>query len=560
MKNSNQIRIREKLNILLILLIFISLKNTYAQWAPMGSVSGLGSWPSVFVLDQSTIFVAGGETGPVIWRSTDGGINFSQLPANGLPSSSSGRFLTCVWATSPNTIFAGDGSTSGNGLIKNSKVYKTTNGGTNWTTILNTGTNVYGFINGVVFSRTNTNVGIANSDPNSTTEKFKTWKTTNGGNNWTLFEADAPNSCGAQNSVFLIDENFFGFGLNTANARVALTTNGGANFIFSNLAGAGGDNGFVATVAFSSDKLNGIAGTSQTSTTVARTTNGGINWFAQTIPCTITGHCNVKWVTGTPVVYMVISNSSGTQCLKSVDNGSNWSFYTFPAGASNVSHTDLLYNYNKMLENEIYLFAANNTGNIFSLHEIPMPVTLSSFLYRVKENNTILNWTTSEEVNNFGFEIYRKPSSTEQDWINAGFLKGAGTKNTPTFYSFEDKNLKPGKYSYRLKQIDYNGNFEFFNLSSTVEIGKPDKFTLHPNYPNPFNSSTKISYSIPENGFVTLKIYDASGKEIKTLIKENQTAGNYNLIFSGSNLSTGTYFCRLESNNYSSIIKLLCIK
>lgn len=169
MKNISSIQSGEKLRIFLIILLLFSSKPNFSQWMQGGSVSGLGSWPSIFVLDINTIFIVGGQTGPVIWRSTNGGINFSQLPTNGLPTSSSGRFLTCVWATDVNTIFAGDGATTGNGLIKNAKVYRTTNGGTNWTTILNTGTNVYGFINGVVFSRTNTNLGVANSDPNSTT-------------------------------------------------------------------------------------------------------------------------------------------------------------------------------------------------------------------------------------------------------------------------------------------------------------------------------------------------------------------------------------------------------
>ncbi|MFA5300970.1 MAG: hypothetical protein WC389_22485, partial [Lutibacter sp.] len=194
---------RKSLLLLTIIAITFFISNyTFSQWQNIGTVSELGNWPSIFTLDQSTIYVVGGVTGPVIWRSTNGGLNFTQLPTNGLPLASSNRFLTCVWATDVDEIYVGDGATTGNGLVKNAKIYKTTNGGTNWITILNSGTNVYGFINGIVFSRTNTTLGIANSDPNSETEKFKNWKIANGGTNWTLFEADAPNSCGAQNSVF----------------------------------------------------------------------------------------------------------------------------------------------------------------------------------------------------------------------------------------------------------------------------------------------------------------------------------------------------------------------
>jgi photosystem II stability/assembly factor-like uncharacterized protein len=543
----------------IIVFTFFIINLTFSQWQNIGSVSGLGNWPSIFTLDQSTIFIVGGVTGPVIWRSTNGGINFTQLPTNGLPSSSSNRFLSCVWATDVNTIYAGDGATTGNGLVKNAKVYKTTNGGTNWTTILNSGTNIYGFINGVVFSRTNTLIGVVSCDPNSATENFKMWKTANGGTNWILFEPVAPNSSGAQNSVFLIDENFYGFGLNTATARVAVTSNGGTNFSFYGIAGYGGDNGFVSTVAFSNDKLNGMAATSQTSTTVARTTNGGINWFSQTIPCTITGHCNIKWVPDMSVVYLVVSSSSQSQCFKSTNNGENWIQYTFPSGASDITHIDLLYNGLMQSETEAYIYAANKSGSVFVIHEFPMPVKLFSFTNFVSGRNNILKWVTSEEINNSGFDVYRK-TDNQNNWQKLGFVKGKGTTNTFSNYSYEDKNLNTGKYFYRLKQMDYNGNYEYFNLEGKVEILSPLKFNLAQNYPNPFNPETNIKYQITNNSYVDLKVYDILGKEVSTLVSEFKTAGYYDVKFSGNNLSTGVYFYKLKVNNFISVKKMLLIK
>jgi hypothetical protein len=553
--------------VLLLLIITFSFLITnfiFSQWQNIGNVSGLGSWPSIFTLDQNTIFVVGGVTGPVIWRTTNGGTNFTLLPTNGLPTSYSNRFLSCVWATDVNTIYVGDGVTSGNGLVKNAKVYKTTNGGTNWTIILNSGTNVYGFINGVVFSRTNPLLGIVNCDPNSDTAKFKMWKTTNALTNQVLFEPNAPNSSGAQNSVFIIDEDFYGFGLNTASARVAVTTNGGTDFGFYNIAGYGGDNGFVSTVAFSTDKLNGMAATSQTSTTIARTTNGGLNWFSQTIPCTITGHCNIKWVPGTSVVYLVVSNSSESKCLKTIDNGDNWTQYTFPPGVAEITHVDLLYNNLLDVDNEAYVVATNKSGNIFLLHETPLPVKLYSFSYFVTGRNNILKWVTSEELNNAGFEIYRNSEisnyKSESYWLKLGFIKGKGTANGYTHYDFEDNNLNTGKYYYRIKQIDYNGNYEYFNLNGKVEITSPGKFYLSQNYPNPFNPSTKISYSIPHKGLVNLKIYDMLGKEVATLVNEYKYAGYYDVVFENTHLSTGVYFYKLKVNDFTSIKKMILIK
>jgi photosystem II stability/assembly factor-like uncharacterized protein len=548
-----------KILLLLITFTFFISNFTFSQWQNVGTVSGLGSWPSVFTLDQNTIFVVGGVSGPVIWRSTNGGSNFTQLPTNGLPTSTSNRFLSCVWATSVNTIYVGDGATTGNGLVKNAKVYKTTNGGTNWTTILNSGTNVYGFINGVVFSRINPLLGVANCDPNSDSEKFKMWKTSNGHTSNTLFEPNAPNSSGAQNSVFMIDENFYGFGLNTATARVAVTTNGGTDFSFYNIAGYGGDNGFVSTVAFSNDKLNGMAATSQTSATIARTTNGGLNWFSQIIPCTISGHCNIKYVPETTVAYLIVSNSTESKCLKTIDNGANWTQYTFPSGAVDISHIDLLYNTLIEAENEAYIFATTKSGVVYGLHEIPMPVKLFSFNYFISGRNTTIKWVTSEELNNSGFEVHRI-SDIQNIWEKLGFVKGKGTTNTFTNYSFEDKNLNTGKYNYRIKQIDYNGNYEYFKLDGIVEITNPVKFNLSQNYPNPFNPETNIKYQITNNSYVVLKVYDVLGKEVSTLVSEFKTAGYYDVKFSGNNLSAGVYFYKLKVNDFTLIKKMLLVK
>jgi hypothetical protein len=94
------------------------------------------------------------------------------------------------------------------------------------------------------------------------------------------------------------------------------------------------------------------------------------------------------------------------------------------------------------------------------------------------EKNITLNWTTSSEINNSGFEIEKKNAGnvTSGNWLKAGFVNGSGTISEPASYSFTDKNLSSGKYKYRLKQIDFNGNFEYFELAEEVSIGIPDRF------------------------------------------------------------------------------------
>lgn len=188
-----------------------------------------------------------------------------------------------------------------------------------------------------------------------------------------------------------------------------------------------------------------------------------------------------------------------------------------------------------------------------------LPVELVSFVSSLANGKDVkLNWVTSTEINNAGFEIQRKDNNS--DFVKIGYVKGNNNTNTNSHYSFADNNLTTGKYSYRLKQIDNNGNFEYFVLSNTVEIGAPSKFSLSQNYPNPFNPTTKINFTIATAGQVTLKIYDMTGKEIKTLVNEVKNPGFYTLDFNGANLSSGIYLYKISTGSYSETKKMSLIK
>ena len=186
-----------------------------------------------------------------------------------------------------------------------------------------------------------------------------------------------------------------------------------------------------------------------------------------------------------------------------------------------------------------------------------LPVELTSFVSDVNRNNVSLNWSTASEHNNKGFEIER---NTGGYWERIGFTPGSGTTINPQNYSFSDRGLNSGVYEYRLKQIDFNGNFEFFNLSSEVSIGVPGKFDLSQNYPNPFNPSTNIDFDIPLSANASLKIYDLSGKEAAEIFNEFKTAGFYSVKFNAANLSSGLYFYRLNSGNFTSTKKMILLK
>lgn len=187
-----------------------------------------------------------------------------------------------------------------------------------------------------------------------------------------------------------------------------------------------------------------------------------------------------------------------------------------------------------------------------------LPVELSSFTSSISAQNVSLDWTTTSETNNAIFSIERITDQT--GWTVIGSVEGNGTTTSSHSYNYTDINVLSGTYKYRLKQIDYNGNFEYFNLSNEVVIGIPQKYSVSQNYPNPFNPTTKIMYSIPIEGIVSIKVFDLTGKEIVTLVNEFKTAGSYSVDLNGSNLSTGNYYYRVISGNFIQTKKMTLIK
>ncbi len=202
-----------------------------------------------------------------------------------------------------------------------------------------------------------------------------------------------------------------------------------------------------------------------------------------------------------------------------------------------------------------------NPSNLVSCRltiDNPLPVSLNSFTSLVLKNDVKLHWSTSFEENNCGFAVERQNENAT--WVEVGFAEGMGNLSNLSSYEFIDRNLPTGIYHYRLKQIDFNGNFEYFDLPEAVTIGIPDKFFVDQNYPNPFNPATTIAFGIPQSGNVTLKIFDMAGREIKTLVNEFKDAGYYVAKFDGSSLASGTYIYRIESGSFVSAKKMLLLK
>ncbi len=188
-----------------------------------------------------------------------------------------------------------------------------------------------------------------------------------------------------------------------------------------------------------------------------------------------------------------------------------------------------------------------------------IPVELTSFTVNSARDQVVLNWSTATETNNKGFVVERK--SETEDWSRVGFINGKGTTTEKSFYSYTDKNLKAGNYSYRLKQEDLDGKITVTRAVET-EVGMPEEFALYQNYPNPFNPSTMISYQLAGNVKVSLKVFDVLGNLVAELLNAEQPAGYYSVEFDAAQykLSSGVYYYSLTAGNFSSTKKLVITK
>ncbi len=188
-----------------------------------------------------------------------------------------------------------------------------------------------------------------------------------------------------------------------------------------------------------------------------------------------------------------------------------------------------------------------------------LPVELTGFVGIADGPSVHLSWQTLTETNNAGFEVQRRTASTAFSTLT--FIPGAGTTTIQQSYVFNDEfPVSNGEtLSYRLKQIDFDGRFEYSD-EIEVDIQAPQKAVLHDNYPNPFNPSTTISYEVPAQVQVSLMVYDMLGREVTTLVDADQPAGRYEVTFDASDLPSGTYLYQLVAGNEKETKKLILAK
>ena len=202
-----------------------------------------------------------------------------------------------------------------------------------------------------------------------------------------------------------------------------------------------------------------------------------------------------------------------------------------------------------------------NVPVTLEIKDSEVPVELTSFTIEPSKKGALLNWATATETNNSGFKIERK--SNNSGWNEISFVNGKGNSTEKSTYQFVDGNLAAGKYSYRLKQVDFNGSFNYSPVVE-VEITAPNEFSLEQNYPNPFNPSTVISYTLPEKVNVNISIYNSLGELLITLVNQTQEAGVYHHEFNASSFASGTYIYRInatgQNGTFTQSKKMLLVK
>ncbi len=204
-----------------------------------------------------------------------------------------------------------------------------------------------------------------------------------------------------------------------------------------------------------------------------------------------------------------------------------------------------------------------------TINGIPVPITLVSFTAQVLPHGhgVELEWVTASEINNYGFYVQRAPDTLSAfQRVPNSFLPGHGTTIEPHTYSFTDTTVTPGRWAYRLEQLDLDGTVHYSDavlvnvLTAVREAEIPKAFALQQNYPNPFNPSTVIKYEVPHTEHVSLEVFNALGQRVAALVNEQQEAGYYEVRFRNENLASGVYFYRFHAGSFVETRKLVLLR
>ena len=533
-----------------LFLLFALAKFSYPQasWSFLGTIPSGADINSIAVVDQNVIFVAA--NGNYLYRTLNGGSTW-ELKNTGLAATGN---LYGISATDSLNCWVGWVKTTSSPA----SVYRTTNGGTSWAVQW---TLAGSFPDGIKMFTPN--YGIVIADPTSASaQPYQFRYTTNGGTTWNLSPTSpiATNEFGVINAFDFIDTNIIWVGsantvASATSCKIYRTTNGiNGTWLNTVVPGTGGSQGlYYQAIAFI-DKNNGLAGSNGND--IVKTTDGGATWTAVIPPSGVTAFAAINmygFKDGSNVIRMSLSDGVAYHCYKTTNLGTLWTEEVLPSlGSTNgIQHMQFV--------NGTLGFAGGLAGTVMK-YSVPVPVELTSFTANTTMGIITLNWRTATEINNRGFEIQRK--ADDNNWVVIAFKNGNGTTTNTNSYSFTDNisSLNANKLSYRLNQVDFNGQSQFSPVVLVDNI-IPVNYSVSQNFPNPFNPSTIIKYQLPQNSFVNLRIYNSLGQEAATLVNGMVNAGTYEVQFNASNLSSGVYYYVIKAgNNFVQTKKMIFIK
>jgi photosystem II stability/assembly factor-like uncharacterized protein len=494
------------------LLLYFLTSLTSAQWIQQTSNTSV-TLNAVYFISLDTGIVVG-NSGTIL-KTTNGGESW--IPKT---SSTSNNIKDIVF-TNKNTGF----------ITCPGKILRTNDCGESWSVIFTGPEN----FNSITFADSITGY-VAGDYVSGTQNYLKIFKTTDGGTSWNTVYNESGLFLELRDISFADISNGMAVGYNGV---IYKTNNAGISW--NKVVHSPGSPGFFSV--FYLDSENALLG----SLDLIRTTDGGSSWFTVYSPSmgTIQGISFPDMVSGVAVGSQGVN--SNALIIKTSNGGMSWTEDpVFFPGLYDVCFTDLNHG-----------TAVGRNGTILRTINYSLPVQFTSFTAEVISGGVELGWRTASEINNRGFEVQRK--IPEGEWVIISFKTGAGTTSEISNYSFLDKPEITGEYYYRLKQIDFNGSFEYSDEVS-VYFNYAEKFSLKQNYPNPFNPITRITFSIPEDTKVTLVVYDILGNEIKNLVNDNFSAGSYDLDFNAGSLASGIYFYKLSAGKYSETKKLQFLK
>ncbi len=497
---------------LLFLFVFL-FTAANAQWVEQTS----GVTGALYSASAPTNLVCwvGGAAG-IVLRTVDGGTTWANVGGAGIAN----QDVYAVFAIDADICYITTSPSSG------TYIYKTTNGGVTWVTQLN---QAGGFGDGLWFKDANT--GIFYGDPVG--GRWSIFRTTNGGTNWdsTGLYLASEGFAGWNNGLFALGDNVW-FGTN--GTKVWYSSNFGTNWTPQPTTGQANS----YTIWFNNPSIGLTGGTG-----FMVTTNGGTNWASLAVPGTasisgIAGEGNSWWV-----------SRQSTAIYESTNNGGAWAtIYTAPAGS---------YYHLTKARTGTAVFGVRSNGGITKGFGTVVPVELSSFTATSNDGAVVLDWSTATETNNKGFTIERKVANGEFSAI--GFVEGNGTSTTTKSYSYTDANLQAGKYTYRLKQTDFDGTTTY-SKEVEVDVAQVTSYALDQNFPNPFNPETVTRFALPFAGNVDITVYNSLGQKVITLFNGQREAGYHQVTFNAANFPSGSYIYTIKAGNFTATRKMILMK